>query len=158
MQLESFHDSLPMRLYRALDAVMPAFRQVFSEFGLTEQQWRVLRVLWEQGAVPLSSLASATLIPAPSLVGVVDRLTRNGLVARERSTDDRRVVYIQATEQGRSLEASVRPKVDEVYAQLMDQVDPELWRELNVSLDQVTESLSQSPRDERSIAPCTKEA
>ena len=80
--MESFHDSLPMRLYRALDAVMPAFRQVFSEFGLTEQQWRVLRVLWEQGAVPLSSLASATLIPAPSLVGVVDRLTRNGLVAR----------------------------------------------------------------------------
>ena len=60
-----------MRLYRALDAVMPAFRQVFSEFGLTEQQWRVLRVLWEQGAVPLSSLASATLIPAPSLVAGV---------------------------------------------------------------------------------------
>ena len=109
-------------------------------------------------AVPLSSLASATLIPAPSLVGVVDRLTRNGLVARERSTGDRRVVYVRATEQGRSLEASVRPKVDEVYAQLMDQVDPELWRELNVSLDRVTESLSQSPRDERSIAPCTKEA
>lgn len=156
--MESFHDSLPMRLYRALDAVMPAFRQVFSEFGLTEQQWRVLRVLWERGSVPLSSLASATLIPAPSLVGVVDRLTRNGLVARERSTGDRRVVYIHATEQGQSLEASVRPRVDAVYAQLMDQIEPKVWRELNISLDQLTESLSTNPNDERSTAPRTKEA
>ena len=156
--MESFHDSLPMRLYRALDAVMPAFRQVFSEFGLTEQQWRVLRVLWERGSVPLSSLASATLIPAPSLVGVVDRLTRNGLVARERSTGDRRVVYIHATEQGQSLEASVRPRVDAVYAQLMDQIEPKVWRELNVSLDQLTESLSTNPNDERATAPRTKEA
>ena len=147
-----------MRLYRALDAVMPAFRQVFSEFGLTEQQWRVLRVLWERGSVPLSSLASATLIPAPSLVGVVDRLTRNGLVARERSTGDRRVVYIHATEQGQSLEASVRPRVDAVYAQLMDQIEPKVWRELNISLDQLTESLSTNPNDERSTAPRTKEA
>ena len=147
-----------MRLYRALDAVMPAFRQVFSEFGLTEQQWRVLRVLWERGSVPLSSLASATLIPAPSLVGVVDRLTRNGLVARERSTGDRRVVYIYATEQGQSLEASVRPRVDAVYAQLMDQIEPKVWRELNISLDQLTESLSTNPNDERSTAPRTKEA
>lgn len=147
-----------MRLYRALDAVMPAFRQVFSEFGLTEQQWRVLRVLWERGSVPLSSLASATLIPAPSLVGVVDRLTRNGLVARERSTGDRRVVYIHATEQGQSLEASVRPRVDAVYAQLMDQIEPKVWRELNISLDQLTESLSTNPNDDRSTAPRTKEA
>ena len=147
-----------MRLYRALDAVMPAFRQVFNEFGLTEQQWRVLRVLWERGSVPLSSLASATLIPAPSLVGVVDRLTRNGLVARERSTGDRRVVYIYATEQGQSLEASVRPRVDAVYAQLMDQIEPKVWRELNISLDQLTESLSTNPNDERATVPRTKEA
>ena len=121
-QLESFHDSLPMRLYRALNSDADV-RQVFSEFGLTEQQWRVLRVLWERGSVPLSCLASATLIPAPSLVGVVDG-ARGGLVARERSTGDRRVVYIYATEQGQSLEASVRPRVDAVYAQLMDQIEP----------------------------------
>ena len=118
----------------------------------------MLRVLWERGSVPLSSLASATLIPAPSLVGVVDRLTRNGLVARERSTGDRRVVYIHATEQGQSLEASVRPRVDAVYAQLMDQIEPKVWRELNISLDQLTESLSTNPNDDRSTAPRTKEA
>ena len=71
-----------MRLYRALDAVMPAFRQVFSEFGLTEQQWRVLRVLWEQGSVPLSSLASATLIGLNSTLQFNQNLTLDFLFER----------------------------------------------------------------------------
>jgi DNA-binding MarR family transcriptional regulator len=45
--MEEFSRSLPMLLYRTLDAVMPRFRRIFNEFGLTEQQWRVLRVLWQ---------------------------------------------------------------------------------------------------------------
>ena len=136
---------------------MPAFRQVFSEFGLTEQQWRVLRVLWERGRYR-SAACERDADPRAVARGVVDRLTRNGLVARERSTGDRRVVYIYATEQGQSLEASVSPRVDAVYAQLMDQIEPKVWRELNISLDQLTESLSTNPNDERSTAPRTKEA
>jgi DNA-binding MarR family transcriptional regulator len=47
MAIDQFTRSLPMMLYRTLDTVMPRFRSIFNEFGLTEQQWRVLRVLWE---------------------------------------------------------------------------------------------------------------
>ena len=68
-----FNRSLPMMLYRALDTIMPRFRKVFHEFGLTETQWRVLRVLWEQERIPVRELSKTTLIPAPSLVGVIDR-------------------------------------------------------------------------------------
>ena len=51
MTTQEFSRSLPMMLIRALDAVMPRFRDIFKEFGLTEQQWRVLRVLWEQDEI-----------------------------------------------------------------------------------------------------------
>ena len=60
MAIEQFSHSLPMALYRTLDAVMPRFRKIFNEFGLTEQQWRVLRVLWDQQAVTLNRLAALT--------------------------------------------------------------------------------------------------
>ena len=62
MAIEQFSHSLPMVLYRTLDAVMPRFRKIFNEFGLTEQQWRVLRVLWDQQAVTLNRLAALTAI------------------------------------------------------------------------------------------------
>ena len=97
MATEGFSRSLPMMLYRALDTVMPRFRKIFNEFGLTEQQWRVLRVLWEHQDIAFHALAEFTLIPAPSLVGVVDRLSKSGLVERRRSESDRRNVSIRTT-------------------------------------------------------------
>ena len=88
MATQSFSGSLPMMLYRALDVVMPRFRRIFNEFGLTEQQWRVLRVLWETEEIAFRELSDITLIPAPSLVGVIDRLAKQRLVDRRRSETD----------------------------------------------------------------------
>ena len=38
MAIDQFTRSLPMMLYRALDTVMPSFRKIFNDFGLTEQR------------------------------------------------------------------------------------------------------------------------
>jgi homoprotocatechuate degradation regulator HpaR len=127
-----------MMLYRALDNVMPRFRRIFNEFGLTEQQWRVLRVLWEQDEIALRELADLTLIPAPSLVGIVDRLKSAGLVSRRRSESDRRVLYVLATSAGKALEKQVRPKVDAAYAELRGSLDDASWDRLLSGLEQVS--------------------
>ena len=55
-----------MMLYQALDVVMPRFRTIFREFGLTEQQWRILRALWDRDDLSARQLADMTLIPPPS--------------------------------------------------------------------------------------------
>jgi len=136
--MKPFDTSLPMVLYRTLDAVMPGFRAIFARFGLTEQQWRVLRVLWERDGSPLVALAEATLIQAPSLVGVVDRLQRNGLVQRRRSRRDRRVVRVCLTDQGRALKSQVTPLVDEAYAQLEASVSRSEWADLLAVLSKIT--------------------
>jgi homoprotocatechuate degradation regulator HpaR len=126
-----------MLLYRALDAVMPRFRKIFNEFGLTEQQWRVLRVLWQDDGIAFGDLAAVTRIPAPSLVGVVDRLAKQGLVGRRRSDADRRQVFIHATEKGRDLHRRVRPKVDDAYAELRSSIDADQWQQLIGSLERI---------------------
>ena len=136
--MQDFSRSLPIMLYRTLDAVMPRFRQIFNEFGLTEQQWRVLRVLWEQECIAFSELSALTLIPAPSLVGVIDRLTSNGLVARRRSTTDRRSVLVTATDEGQKLEGEVRPRVDQAYAELRASIDRKSWDTLIAGLEQIS--------------------
>lgn len=136
--MQEFSRSLPMMLYRTLDAVMPRFRQIFSEFGLTEQQWRVLRVLWQHEEIAFRELAELTLIPAPSLVGVVDRLTKSGLAGRRRSETDRRNVFVHATEQGKALESKVRPRVDKVYQELRASIDDRTWNALIAGLEKIS--------------------
>ena len=136
-----------MRLYRTLDAVMPRFREVFRAVGLTEPQWRVLRVLWAHPNVSIAQLAAKTLIGPPSLVGVVDRLETRGLVVRQRSSSDRRIVHVCATERGQVLESEMRPKVDKIYADLEAGVDPQIWAQVCAGLDAMANAYSrpQSP-------------
>ena len=144
-----FSRSLPMLLYRALDAVMPRFRRIFNEFGLTEQQWRVLRVLWEHDDIAFGDLAEQTLIPAPSLVGVVDRLARQDLVARRRSEADRRNVFVHATDEGRALHRDVQPRVDAAYAELKRSISDEEWNRLITSLERLAATDSAAPAKRR---------
>jgi len=136
--MQEFSHSLPMMLYRTLDAVMPRFRQIFSEYGLTEQQWRVLRVLWQPEQIAFRELADLTLIPPPSLVGVVDRLTKSGLASRRRSDTDRRNVFVYATGKGMALESDVRPRVDKAYAELRSSVNAKTWDALIAGLEQIS--------------------
>lgn len=125
--MQDFSASLPMLLYRALHVVMPRFRAIFAEFGLTEPQWRVLRVLWKHEEITFRELAETTLVPAPSLVGVVDRLHAGGLAERRRSDSDRRNVYVRATSSGHALEAEVMPAVEAAYRDLRAMLDDETW-------------------------------
>ena len=142
--MKDFERSLPMMLYRALDLIMPRFRAIFAEFGLTEQQWRVLRVLWQRDGRALLELAEATLISPPSMVGVVDRLARSGLVERRRSQSDRRVVRVFLTGPGRGLEEEVTPLVDAAYADLQTVVGEGNWGVLLGALARLNAGLSET--------------
>jgi homoprotocatechuate degradation regulator HpaR len=137
MAIDQFTRSLPMMLYRTLDAVVPRFRKIFNDFGLTEQQWRVLRVLWETDDVTIKDLADFTLITAPSLVGIVDRLERDGLVTRQRSTTDRRKVNVLVTTAGAELEDRIMPRVASAYVELKQSVDAETWSQVLAGLQRI---------------------
>jgi len=138
MAIHQFTLSLPMMLYRTLQVVMPRFRRIFSEFGITEQQWRVLRVLWECDEVALQELAGVALISSPSLVGIVDRLQANGLVSRRRSEQDRRNVFVRATPKGQDLKAQLMPRVQDTYLDLKHSVDAEVWADVLEGLKEIS--------------------
>lgn len=132
-----FSATLPMMLNATLDAVMPAYRELFARYQLTEQQWRILRVLWENDRLPTAELAKQTLLPAPSLVGILDRLEKKGLVQRLRSDQDRRVVCVTPTDSGRALELEIRPQVAAIHKSLIQKVTPEEWQQLSQILDKL---------------------
>ena len=116
---------------------MEHFRPILNDNGVTEQQWRVLRVLWDIEEISHSDLARITLIPAPSLVGIIDRLTRMQLVERRRSGLDRRVMLIATTAQGRELREQILPPVQQSYFELRESIDDATWRALLDGLEEL---------------------
>jgi len=131
-----------MILNRALDAVMPPYRELFARYGLTEQQWRILRVIWTQEKVKSIDLSSRTLLAPASLVGIIDRLEKKGLVSRVRSTSDRRAVYIIATAKSRKLESEVSPQVAEIQAIVRSTVSEKEWIAMEKTLLKISNSLA----------------
>ncbi len=63
----------------------------------------VVAVLDVDGPVPMRSLAQTLDVSQASATGIVDRMEQRGLVERRRDDDDRRVVRVALTDQGRNL-------------------------------------------------------
>ena len=137
--MPKFLDSLPMILSRTLDGVMPVYRALFQEHAITDQQWRVMRALWEQKHLTSKQISEITLLPSPSLVGILDRLEKKGFVGRLRSIEDRRLVYIVPTQAGRKLQELMLPKIEQIHDRFMHQVTPDEWGELNRILDKLND-------------------
>ena len=91
------HRNLPRLLLQAREAVMAHTRPSLREHALSDQQWRVLRVLGENGTVETGRVAREAFILGPSLTGVLTRMERDGLITRARDPADQRRTVVQAT-------------------------------------------------------------
>jgi MarR family 2-MHQ and catechol resistance regulon transcriptional repressor len=80
-----------------------------QEYGLTTPQFGILEALYHLGPLSLGDLADKMLVTGGNITYVMDRLEEQGLVYRDRSPADRRVIQAKLTGKGRELIARVFP-------------------------------------------------
>lgn len=117
---------------------MRYFRPHLKKYGLTEQQWRVIRALDEHGDMEAGKLAEFSSILGPSLSGVLDRMERDGLIARFRVSTDQRKVFVELTEKSRELVDAMQKSIDRQYKALEKMVGQESLISLYSLLDMLT--------------------
>jgi len=93
-------ESLTLALLQAREACMAFFRPSLNKHGLTEQQWRVIRILHNAKELESSILAKKACILKPSMTGVLARLERNNLIIKRKSKLDARCWLVSLTWQG----------------------------------------------------------
>ena len=101
--LPSTSRSLPIALIRAREGVMTPIREMLSETGITEQQWRVLRVLSEHGLLDTTTLAERSSLLFPSLTRIAASMRDKGLITQTRDEIDRRRQLIEITAAGQKI-------------------------------------------------------
>jgi DNA-binding MarR family transcriptional regulator len=87
--------------------------------GLTGPQVTALKLLEELDALSLSDLSKRMSAKNSTMTGLVDRMVRDGLVDRQRSDDDRRVVQIQLTAHGRKLASKIPVTSMEIFSRAL---------------------------------------
>jgi len=102
-KLPSTSRSLPIALIRAREGVMAPIRDMLSETSITEQQWRVLRVLSEYGMLDTTTLADRSSLLFPSLTRIAATMRDKGLITQTRDDVDRRRQLIEITAKGQKI-------------------------------------------------------
>lgn len=133
------HRNLPRLLLQARESVMAHTRPGLREHGLSDQQWRVLRVLGEHGTVETGRVAREAFILGPSLTGVLARMERDGLIRRERDPADQRRTVVEATPKGLKLVQKLSRTVEAHYEWMEKSLGKQKLAELYQLLDQVIE-------------------
>lgn len=88
--------------------------------GLSDQQWRVLRVLGEHAqesaGIETGRVAQEAFLLGPSLTGVLARMERDGLIERQRCPQDARRTVVRATPQGLAKVQALSESIEAHYA------------------------------------------
>lgn len=110
--------------YRSIRRVMMALRGCWHDslvpHGLTFPQWLILKSLHRKGRMTVRELADTCEVTSANVTGILDRLERDGLAIRSRSSDDRRVVYVRLTEDGHAKVKEVIGKGSTVLADMFE--------------------------------------
>jgi len=131
------HRNLPRLLLQARESVMAHTRPSLREHGLSDQQWRVLRVLGEHGTAETGRVAREAYILGPSLTGVLARMERDGLIRRERDPADQRRTVVEATPKGLKLVDRLSHTVEAHYEWMEKSLGKQKLAELYELLDRV---------------------
>ena len=92
-------------LMRTADLVRRAVGDIVEPYGITPQQYNVLRILRGAGAggLPTLEIAERMIEATPGITRLIDRLETKRLVSRERCHKDRRRVFCRITREGLAL-------------------------------------------------------
>jgi DNA-binding MarR family transcriptional regulator len=133
--------AIPTEIKPEIDAVLEAILYLYTEsrrltkelarqVELTGPQLTVLKMLEGMGDISLSELSERIRAQNSTVTGIIDRMEREGLVVRTRSTEDRRVVRIKLTEKGSKIARAITVEPMEIFRGALESLSPGETRDL----------------------------
>lgn len=118
---ESLAQETWLNIVRTGSRLTLRFERLFASYGLTSTQYNVLRILRGEGQpLPCLEIAQRLIASVPGITGLIDRLEDAGLVQRERSAEDRRVVYVAITDSALALLKRIDKPLGELHRQVLE--------------------------------------
>ena len=139
--------TLNILLVQARDAVVSYYRPVLNQAGITEQQWRIIRLLSQHGTLDFQELSQQTSILRPSLTGILTRLEKLELVMRLKPASDQRRVFLKLTENGLQLFERISALMDEQTKQLENDFSSKKFQQLENLLKQLSDLNQQNANE-----------
>lgn len=147
-----FEASLGYWICSTAQACRRALNTELEKQGITFRQWEVLAWIALQGELSQVELAECLGIEAPTLVGILDRMERDGWLDRYSCPNDRRRKRIRATEKADTVWAKMVDCAHRVRAQAREGMTQEELDLLKSYCDRIKANLSHAPDEGQPVA------
>jgi len=137
----SLEERILISLRRIIRAVDVHSRQLLRHHHLTAPQLTCLRHLRATGPVLAGELARGVSLSQATVTGILDRLEDRELVARRRSTEDRRCVLVELTDAGGELVATAPMPLHERFSRRLAELPEERRDRIRTVLDEIVEMM-----------------
>ena len=132
-----------LNLLRVGDQIDNRMSRLFREHGLTLSRFNVLRSLTlAERPLTCGEIAQRMIQIVPAITGLVDQLEQQGLVARTRCTEDRRVVYVTISAKGRKLSDETLKPLQDLEKRMLKKLKRSDVQTLLELLEKTRESLA----------------
>jgi len=108
-----------------------------SEFNVTSSQATVLNTLSYQDGQSLSDIGKSIHLDKPAITGLADRMEKDGLVERRRTSSDRRIIQLFFTEKGKKLYRRIEKVIVDVDNELVETLTEEEIESLHSMLQRI---------------------
>ncbi len=116
-------DASLIALRRILRATELFGREITQATGITPVQFRVLQIIAETGQATAKAIAQRMRVSQATVTSLVDKLVREGMVLREKSTQDRRQTNIHITPKGRQTLADAPDPLQQRFVRKFDALE-----------------------------------
>lgn len=141
--------SLPIALLRAREAVMAYYRPHHRRGGITEQQWRVIRVLYLEGEMDAKRLAGRSYLLAPSLSRILRDLEASDHIRRRTPEGDSRQTLVSLSPKATAMVIRVAPLLDRIHREIARRFGKDRVDQLLALLAELESALAEGPSRRR---------
>ncbi|MDE2605239.1 MAG: MarR family transcriptional regulator [Burkholderiales bacterium] len=125
---------------RIITLVAAEVDKAFEPQGLTSAQWVPLFKLYHGDARTVAELARESQLDTGAMTRLLDRLEAKGLVTRVRSSEDRRVVNLELTKEGREAAQEIPQVLCKVQNAFLQGLSVEEWQQLKDLLRRILDN------------------
>jgi DNA-binding MarR family transcriptional regulator len=136
-------DSIGYLMGRSVALMKEAVDDELGPTGLTHAQWVPLLKLYLGEADTVAELGRACQVDVGAMTRTLDRLEMKGLVQRLRSSEDRRVVNLELTAEGRETAKAIPAALSRAMNALLTGFKEEEWQTLKSLLSRVLDNAMQ---------------
>ncbi len=117
IQVESF--------VKAMEGLMLGMQEIDSSCmeaytDVTKREFSLLVMMGRSGSMIMREIAGFLKVPLSTATGIIDKLIQKGYVVRDTSPDDRRIIIVQLSAEGRNIYNSLQEKMYCMCEQLLE--------------------------------------